>query len=280
MIRARQFARRPGIVLALALLLLASITASTISISIVISDALSQSHNVDDFIAASLAADSGLERSLAVVKAGRNESSIDTTVTAGSGALSLAQNATTADVAATKESGPLTVSSLQTGASIVFDILNTGGTLPKAIKVTADASATAGEMDVSWVVIDVNGNTDFVGRDFWTNGVYSPGKVLSLVDSVYTGVVGGNATRPFSGTAIGFRVKITAVNNPIANITIQAFENSTSVTPLDIPSRIGITSTGQLRSSRSQKQAFILWQLPSSRLFNFVLFTEGKILPQ
>lgn len=282
--------RRSGVVLLLALLLMAAITASTIAVSVVINTTSRQSKNLDDFILSSLAADSGLERSLAIVTAGRKAASLSTTVGAATGFNSPVQtNRASYSVTATSSSGPLTVPSLSAGQSFTFDIIDadgpcTGVEAPSLLSL--NGVGTSGVLDVSWVVIAYDGTTSYTGRTFLTNSGYTSGPPIDLkivateqsntpsTPSLFTGVC-----KP-----LGFRIRVRAGSGPVSNVTATPYTTVGCVAPAtscpaSIPSRIAITSTGQTGATRSVKTATVLWQLPSSPLFNFVIFTEGPIIP-
>lgn len=269
---------RSGIVLLLALLLMAAITASTIAVSVVISSTTSQSKNLDDFIIASLSADSGIERGLAVMKTGRPSQSMDTAVGAANNyASGQLGNKSQFVVTAAGSSGPLTVPRLDVGQSFTFDILDpdmpcSGTEAPSSLVITGDGTASD-ILDVSWVVIASDGTTTYSGRTFLSNSGYNPGTPIDL-KQVATEQSNTPSTPPlFTGACkpLGYRVRVRTATGSVTNINVAQ--------PSSLPSRVSLTSTGQAGQTQSVKTASVLWQPPSSRLFNFVLFTEGTIIP-
>ena len=268
---------RPGVVLILALLLMAAITASTIAVSVVINSTTTQSRNLDDFIIASLAADSGMERSLAFVSLARKSQTLATTISNLSTTVPPQTNGAIFSVAAASTSGPLTVPKLSAGQSFSFDIIDTDGPCtgtqaPSSLTITGDAAST-GQMQLSWVVIAYDGTSTYTGRRTLTNAEYNPGTAtdLKLVSTEQSNTATSPTLDNGSCHPLGYRVSVTGTTGSITNISIAS--------PTTLPSRISVTSTGQSGSTRSIKNATVLWQLPSSRLFNFVLFTEGEIVP-
>lgn len=297
--------QQPGQVLILALLLMTAIVASTIAISTLISDTGHQSKTIDDYIQASLAADGGLERGLAVVKVGRQANTINQSVCAITPAVQCPGMTTTGAaienvaVVGASSSPAITVPSLAPDQSVTFDILkydsNTGGlqTLSDPNDYTLQISTSADDsvgsqavLDVSWVSLDSNFQPASTGRAFISDGQFynydfsPPEKVIQNVPlnnglTDQTGQKVGTSA-PF----FGFRVKITAADVPgvtAANKTFGALtiDNANH----NLPSRITITSTGAIGQSQAQKVANVLWQLPASPLFNYVLFTENDITP-
>ncbi len=295
--------QRRSVVLILALLLMGAIIGSTIALSTIIADSTHQSQTLNDFIAASLTADSGLERGLAVVKAGRRDQTLPDTITAI--ATNGANYTTTAETPTANDS--ITRPQLRPGEVVSFDILNidaSGLSAPLSSLITVNGStqpATVGGppvsgqavLDISWIGLDVNGEQIYSGRAFQQIDGSSHQLDLMAIPNIRD--VNGN---PPINVALsltrGFRIRITAASKPdvflggtpddsAANIKINSVFNF-SVTGGDtgvigFPSRINITSTGKVNNSQSQKTASVLWQLPASPLFNYVLFTEGDIIP-
>lgn len=271
--------QRRGAVLLLALLIMSAITASTIGLSVIINSSARQSKNLDDFVIASLTADSGLERSLAVVKAGRQGNTLDEAVAASNfSSPPLTPNNSSFTVAAADSSEPLVVPKLSSGQSVSFDILKTATTPvpPKFLKITGDSNST-GNLDVSWVIIDESGNANYSGRQFATSVTYQTGWIIDLNHQIRTDISNtvSTITPP---NLLGYRIQIRAVSGSVSTLTATAWDVLNGK-PEQIPSNIAITSTGQAGATSSIKTASILWQLPTSRLFNFVIFTEGPIIP-
>lgn len=300
--RSRQ---RPSAVLVLALLLMGSITASTIALSTVIADSTVQTRTLNDFITASLVADSGIERGLAVVKAGRAAQSFAATTaavgTVGDIGLPTGLTATAANSGGTDKFTWLT---LKPRESVTFDILNydTSGNLvaptTKTIQVTGKVNnvpgySGQGALDVSWVGLNTSGVPFYSGRTFLSTAQFRSPAVANIdLQSLRTQSASSESSVDLNLTR-GFRIRVTAIDRPdivgltsdqqtlvdtVSNLVVTS-TNQAGVST-GFPSRINITSTGLVGQSQSEKSASVLWQLPASGVFNYVLFTEGNIIPQ
>lgn len=275
---------------------MSTITASTIIVATTITRGFQQSRDVDNYIAASLAADAGLERSLSVIKTGRGSASIDVAVSSAVVASAVAIDSSNARIGtftvdSQAKSAPLTYT-LTKDKSVTFDLLRTTTaplppqtSLPLTIRVTGSAvrdgagscipAGACGVLDVSWTMIRQDGNTNFSGRDFIDVNHYESGGTTVDLTTVRSDV---DNTPAFNGsTPLGFRITVTARQADVQNIKLQPLYPDGS--NADINSKINITSTGNSDTAQAQKKAEVLWQPPSSGLFNYVLFTEGNIIP-
>lgn len=310
--------QRPAAVLILALLLMGAIIGSAIALSTVIADSSRQTQGLNDFIAASLTADTGIERGLAVVKNGRQSADLVPTVaaitpgTAISG-LTVSGQQTSSDA--------LAWSSLLPGESASFDVArtDTSNATQYTIRITGskvNSSYTNGggtqstwssraELEVSWVGLDQNGEPLYSGRTTVTNAqLAAPTTAIAARNPIDVNLLSAgflydaNGQRLTSAIAVnattGFRIKIKAIDNadisagtfPISseasrvNIETDMIKNIRVASTLSFPSRISITSIGTVNQSRSQKQASVLWQLPASAALGYAIFTEGSIIPE
>lgn len=297
--------QRPSAILILALLLMGSITASTIALSTIIADSTVQTRTLNDFIAASLVADSGVERGLAVVKAGRRTQSFNTTTTAigvaGDTPLPAGLVATAANSGGTDKFTWLT---LKPRESITFDILNydASGNLVAPTTKTIQISGAVndvpgyngqGALDVSWVGLNTSGVPFYSGRTFLSTTQFRSPTVANIdLQSLRTSSGSSQSNIDLNLTR-GFRIRVTAVDRPdivgltsdqqtlvdtVSNLVVTSVNQAGVST--GFPSRINITSTGTIGRSQSEKGASVLWQIPASGVFNYVLFTEGNIIPE
>ncbi|MBI2984296.1 MAG: hypothetical protein HYY50_01595 [Candidatus Kerfeldbacteria bacterium] len=298
--------RRPGVVLLLAMLLMASVTASTIAVAVVINSTLGQSKNLDDFFTASAAADAGIERSLAVVKEGRKSGvrfndgnpnndndvmdkvgrpppSAPRTVTLSS------SNASTA-ITSDNFPAPLTMREMAVNQTISFDILSTlVPYLVIKIECPEDTYPCAGQLEVSWNVIDSSGNSAFASRDVISSAIFdhTPRSydLRAALSETGSGAV-------YSGGILGFRVHLRALEDELANLSVVPCAANTPTWEVPCTSlpeftkffgRLTISSRGTVGSAANQvqslKTAAVLWQLPTPSLFNYVLFSEESIIP-
>lgn len=310
--------QKPGVVLLLALLLLAAVTASTIGTALTISSTTSQSTNLDNFILASLASDSGIERSLLIVKYFRQNGTIAeaiTTVNVASGTAVNVGPTTRGQFLGTARpaSDPVLIPRLRPGESTLFDVLEydsgTGALLDstaKNIYIKGSAPASLGattcgslaswtaNLEVSWILLDQYGDSSCTGRYYADTSALACGVSPVLLASI-TNQQGEACTEL---NPKGFRVRLRALDldlpstkndvtdeqETIVNLTAEAYPCDVVTTancgsPSGVPGRIQIDMTGQAGSSKALKTASVLWQLPASGLFNYVLFTEGDIVP-
>lgn len=282
----------------LALILMASVTASTIAISVVINRTLIQARNLDSFILASLAADTGIERGLAVVKTGRAAGTPLGTTTTGTIAATAAPNTSLTgsgaqfSVTGVNSPVPISVAELSADESISFDILKpTVGTIPHFLKIRAscDSSCTNINPDslfqLAWVVIAGDGTATYSNRVIYSVSEYQAGSgQIADLNNVRTDV--SDSTSPFTGSGgvLGYRIEITALRSSLLNITATPCNDAPCTSEAtDIVGRIRLTSTGEAgfasERTRSIKTAQVLWQPPASGLLQYVLFSEESIIP-
>jgi len=271
------------------MLLMAAIVASSIAIATMIASTYRQAKNLDNFIMASLAADSGLERSLAIIAIGRVDKTLAQSVTAipinpadDKAVLKDADGKPVSQFTTTgaEYSASMTIPTLRQGESVNIDLFTPPVTIPptpRPTKIQLTSQGTdGGSLEISWVVIESNGNTAVTGRKYVTITQLktAPGPVTDLDGVTYES---GSEIR-VSGTPLGYRVRIRAWRGDFDSLEITAQDPFGAVA--DLQSQISITSTGQAGQSQSLKRATILWRPPASPLFNYILFTEDKIIPE
>lgn len=283
--------RRSGVVLLLSLILMMTITASTIGVAAVIGSTTRQSQNLSDFITASLAADSGLERGLMAVKLGRVDQSLDTTVSdAIPPALADLRDADGNIIAqygllANNTANAFQIKTLHQNESAVFDVYkDQAGNVPLKLKIEGDPTPLLeNRLQVSWIIINSDGTTTLSGRtDPDLTIVAKPAcDQINLLDNIRTEIRNTPGNQG-TGQQLGFRVRVTATKNDLFNLsfTPQSIGATCTTGDTNLSNQINMTSTGTAGNTRSEKNASVLWQLPSSPLFNYVLFTEGDIIPQ
>lgn len=280
--------QRPAAVLVLALLLMSAIIGSSIALSTVIADSTHQTTALNDFISASLSADSALERGLAFVKVGRVDQSQAATITGINATPAAVPNSTIN--AQSPSNRTLYWSKLAPRESVSFDYVKSGplATGDDLMTFTGYAPTTAAKLDISWIGLDTSGRPLFAGRRFVTPITFpavSPYRFSSSFNLAASGSIydldGNPVAAGFNlGATRGFRIRVTAVlpaTNDVAGSTVSQL---TVTGTNDFPSRVQITGTGTINKSQSQKSVTVPWQLPSSSVFNYVLFSEGDIIPQ
>jgi hypothetical protein len=278
--------KRPAVVLLLSLLMMAAITASTIVVSVMINNDYSQSRSLDQFTAATMAADAGIERGLLAIKLDRQATqSLDTTISDANVSTSTKVSSsadTSFTVTATKNTSTLPVS-LLADQTYQFDISDIS---VKALQVTAVPgpvcnASTCGMLEISWVILDKSGNSEYQGRVYQKYVSYTDvGNCIDL-NSVYNSSSNelGNANN-----VLVFHVKIRAIDGPVPNITAIPYappECQGSGQPKPLMRAITLTSTAGFNKSEvtAVKTVDVVWQPTGASLFNYVLFTEGNIWP-
>lgn len=278
---------RRSAVLVLAMLLMSAIVGSTIAFSTVISDSTHQTTTLNGYITASLAADSSIERGLAIVKAGRVNQRQDDTSTAINNLSTSSPILNSTINAVSPSSNTLSWTRLQPRESVTFDYISTDYLTGAEQSMTFTANTTSGSLDVSWVALDDNNQPMFTGRTFLVGNGTSISGTFSLLDVPYLFNLDGNsisASNILPNSVFGLRVRLSAVQPPGILTSQQLLDHTLSqltVTGGDaFPSRILLTSTGKVGTSQVQKSVSVPWQLPASGVFNYVIFTEGTIIPK
>lgn len=314
----RRTHQRPGVVLLLALVLMAAIVSSTIAIATSVVDSSHQSKNLDDFVIASLAADSGLERSLNIVKVGRSTGANIVTTTNGAKQPTtalVAGSTTSAAVDAGSVNQPVAIPQLKPQDSVTFDLLgyNAAGSLTTiagsaTISVVGDAqhcsitpapgvpATCGGRLEIDWVGLDTGGQPFYSGRAIINNPDLNGSKTNNIDLTVNVHQPESDAAPSNIGSTSGFRITVRALDNTphtagltASQVVQQLTVKNITITQTALPTCsggvtctsgvIGLTSTGLAGTSQSVKKATVLWQLPASQLFNYVVFTEGDIIP-
>ncbi len=305
--------QRPGVVLLLALLLMAAIVASSIAIATAVANSSHQSKNLDDFVIASLGADSGLERGLAIVKTGRSTGVTikNATTAAASATQAVGGSAATLAVQSVPTDQKIIIPALRPLDSVTFDYfgyeqngylttlsgsttISVGGDVTHCVTPDAGLYPCNGKLEVDWIGLNTTGEPFYSGRAAYGAPLLTgSSNSLSLVTNVFS----PDSDAPPSNISAtqGFRITVRALDVlPHAPLTdAQALDRATiqniTIAPPPVVNScngsacptgvIALTSTGAAGTSQSVKQATILWQLPATPLFNFVLFTEGDIIP-
>ena len=124
----------------------------------------------------------------------------------------------------------------------------------------------------------VTATKNYVGRQYLSaDGIQH---VIPLLD-VYTDAK-NTPTQPALSSILAYRVQILASKGTIANIIAQPCAYYPSGSPdcsATDQGSIQINAFGNLQNTQALKTVNVLWQLPSSGVFNYVLFTEGSIVP-
>lgn len=298
--------QRKSAVLILALLLMGAIIGSSIALSTVISDSNHQTTILNQFIEASIAADNGLERSLAVLKVGRvDQSLVDAKAAINSGVTATSPRTVVNVTDANADQNSVVIPKLRPGESYSFDVIPSaaGPTPLNTLSIGAScASAEACALEkltVSWIGLNNNLETIYSGQAknsiiFDTNPI--SGKEVHLYENAYyIDPLTGQTTSvvPLASTH-GYRIRLTAmVPAPASTLSLTAEDLAihdisvviceaasgpcTNTSNSSFASRLAITSIGKVQSSQSSKTVTVPWQPGASGIFNYVIFSEGAI---
>lgn len=305
--RPHHLPHRPGVVLLMAMLIMSAIIGATIAVSVLIAISVQQSRNINNFIVASVAADSGLERSLAIVKLGRvDQTLIDTAGdksvgTVPPGAIdktdaSLPTVGSHFEVAADSSIGSnIVTGQILQGQTYNLDILKKGSSLPNllnfwAVAMSGTCSRSIPSIELSIELIGPDGLKIFTSRRYFNPCMMGLGYTIDLRTG-FVDDLGNPPSGPDYTDALGYRLHIRPVNFNMNFLSLYLIDSSILSCPGHTPStgdycpanyfgQVAITSTGRYGQSQSQKTATVLWQVPASPLFNNVIFTEGEIVPK
>lgn len=275
--------QRRGVVLLMSLILMAAITAGTIAVAVLLIRTNRQTVSLDNFITASLGADTGVERSLAIIKAGRASYTLEETIAAlGQASTPLTGSKAGYSVAASSQATAVPTS-LANGQAFGFDVLKTSASVAPShyLSVRSDscvpASGPCGTLRVSWTLISSTGNS-YSGIKSMVTGPSSGPIDLNQVFSPTSNDPGPPSSGDINNIT-GYRVQIQAVSAGASNIVAQPCDMAGSNCVPSAQGSIQLNAYGTLQNTQALKTANVLWQLPSSGVFNFVLFTEGSIIP-
>lgn len=285
-----------GIVLVLSLILLGVVTAVGVGISLIVVNEVQSSIQVDESIVATYAAEAKVEEALEVIRTARITTgyTLDQTVSdiqALTGPVSITTTAgsVTAQVSMSQTSSgqSFLLTSLAQDQSVQFDVqspicfgvptddscvrsvtisgqrLNASGTEPwlELTEVAFSGSAT-GETSVKKELLPESGFLSEANPATY-NFVGNP------PDTIATDVQ---------------TVRLTALYNGVKNLEIRAFTDTNPAvncgsTPCesDILGHININAIGTFGGSRIGVSATVPWRLPSSGLFDYVLFSEETV---
>lgn len=281
--------QRSGAVLLLSLLMMSAIIASTIGVSVLITSDFGQTRSTEQFVRATLAADAGIERSLAIIQAGRAAATLDDTVAltgatldntaiAGFDATTSVVTSGLSAVAIAGAGSPPPPLSIKRNQAITFDVLKNGATVPARLNI--HSATNQGRLEIAWTVINRAGTAGQGLTSPPLDGTAYSGASTAIIDLLNVYSEGSNSPVPFDGNStLGYRISITPKDADVTNLEIQPTDSG-GTTNLPLFSTVQLTSTGRSGEAVAAKQVTTLWQRPSSPVFSYVLFTEGDIRPE
>lgn len=263
-----------GTVLLIALLVLAAIMATASGLSILIVGQLKISGNFDASLQSYYAAESGLERSLWVVRDQRENGRtlLETVTMLGVGEVLIDPST---GVRYTIDAGDVQVESNQFQVSILpenrsaqVDLFDPDG---------SNFSSDVYELRLSWAD-DCSG----CSRLEITAVSWAEGGTINVdggrVEKFYrTFGEQGTAVPLDDANVYSIRLKniAGAGGGTISSLTLMPLDRNGI--PVSIPSRLVIRSTGESASTRQVLQAMLPWRIPPSGLYDYVLFSEEGI---
>lgn len=268
-----------GAVLLIALLIIAGLTAIGLGVSVIIFNGLRSAALVDHSITATYASEAGLEWSLEKLAEGRADGLSLTAVMSPVNGIRSGQGSFATNGASwrTADSSDLTdelVADVATGNTVQLDLFNplaetaVSGTEQIEVK----AASGSGWAEVSWVAWD--------GQDFIPNSrteLINPTNLTSatVIDLVTIRDPELQALVTSGRQLLAFRVKVKARFGDLNDITIKALNGSGA--KVNIPNRAFLKSNGKSGDATIALTASIPWRLPTSPLFDFVVFSEESI---
>ena len=256
-----KFQNRPGNVLVYAVLTIAAILSSTIVVSNFVRSFVRQTGAVSNLTGAFYAAESGVERALFTV---RKQDELPPVGDCLSGAeCQLAVN--DAAVLETKLDLPL-------NQSTQIDLFNPDkNSLSKGVESVGLSWAGGGWLELTFVEWSAQNSFDWQKWD----ETMAP-KDLNVQKMLYSG---GKATVNFPSAAKNYRLRVKALYAPAAGLTVRLFSADNLLgKALPIANTLELTATGTYRDATQKITATLPRYAPMSGLFDYVLFSEEKLV--
>jgi hypothetical protein len=281
-----------GVVLLLALLLIAAITATGVGFSLLIIGELKASSNIDNSIVAYYAAQNGVEHALLEVKDGRANSTLDETIngTTGVGGIVRMEGsllplgvAATWDTRQSTTSEDIILASVPKNKTVELDLLNPDDPAEASAVESVKFEWSDSCEGISWLEI---------GYVYWTPGTQISWPTDSQM--VYKNIAAcergsGHYGRPcdpyianyFSATSPEkvYRLRIKALDCDVENLSITAYDTDNAPTgdEIPIPSRVNIKSIGTYANSRIALTVSTPWLPSILGLFDYAIFSEENL---
>lgn len=269
----------------LALLVLSATTAVAVSMAALIIKEVKQSSDVDRSQLAFYAAETGIEKSLFMVKQARRDGDLlDSIINDIKDQNNIAlENDTSWSTGNSDTNEEYAITLLKKNKTLVMDLYDpsdpynmNGGFASFGVE-ALDANP---QTDTAWLEISYFPWTIVPGMGLeWEDN-----KVAKRLRSVTE--TKPNAPAIFNDLNISknYRLRVKALFDDLKNVRITAFSNTN---PGDcapaysctrpIPNRILIRSTGKLGSNQIGLSASVPWQAPASGIFDYVLFSEQTL---
>jgi len=261
-----------GVTLLLSLVIMMSVVAVAIGLSMLIINLYQFSANLDHAYVAYYAAESGMETQLWRIKDGRNnEDPITSVIEAINGDDSNNNDNETLGSGAVWDTSQSTFSlaylidSLEQNKSTSFDVSGA-----HSLKLTWNDNCDSNSwVELGYVVRDDNNlpSTD-----------YNPQRKMIPCDGSTLCPEEDDRAQNLIGAGEDFTVTITPIACDISNLEVKAFDDNEGTGNLiNLSNRIYLKSVGRYRDSQIALAASIPYRLPPQGIFNFVLFSEQTI---
>ncbi len=277
-----------GVISLLALILMATVTATAVGSSVLVVNELRQSQSLDESLSAAYAAEAGIEDGLYVVKAKRP---IDTLANAKTALDSNAYRGSFSNFAAWSRTADtedtFVVNHLRPDQTATLDLFNpddaTGafGMQSLLVKWNDDCGGQTW-LETTVLTWEASSALSF---DPATQRVFKQTNACvnatgHCVDIPLNGLEG----HQFQATHVyrlGFRALATtgaSVNCSVENLSVKVYPQPNQAgIPIPLPARVVVKSTGSYARSKQALNATVPWRAPVSGLLNFVIFSEEPI---
>lgn len=278
-----------GIALLLALLIMAGVTASAIVASVLIVRELRQSQSLDASIAAYHAAESGIEKSLWIIKEARRSGAdlADVITDLEASGEPVIRGSWDIDATSITDSFEVTLQADQSAQVDLYDPDGNAGAGVESVEVVSwepvcDDPILIPQSQIEWSVVG------------WFPG--DPSALTNVAKAISTCTLNaGVCDRDVPifppippdpafdfDAALAYRVRVKALICGAANLEVRAYDQPGGATGggnlVTIPSRIQVTSIGTYQNTRQGLSVSVPWVLPLSGLYDYVLFSEEDIV--
>lgn len=282
----KQLKEQKGITLIMVLLILAGISATSLTVSVIIVNELMASKNTDEAMIAYYAAETGVEKGLYHFKENKDGSASDIKKTFTDETLS--NDAKRTGTKIDQQSSLMTnLIKNQTIQLNLYDPENVGVGADKIdqLKISGMAlgAGSLNDPEAKLEVSYISWPENFSGNDIsWAGSSGEPNYPTTTEIYTKSDLVAGKL-KDFSAEFLVYHiVRLKALYNNISNLKIEA-KKTDETPPIDpptdvpIPTGFIISSTGQYNQAKQALTAGVSWQKTVNGLFNYVLFTKEEL---
>lgn len=273
--------KQKGVTLLMSMLIMTTVVAVSIGVSVVIINQYQLSSNIDQSITAFYAAESGLELSLSTVKTNRNNSTSLTTAktqaTTSGGFPAI--GASYSVIANTSEKYIL--SYLKKNEKITVDLFEpdnlpgsgSGADVGSLIIDWSDDCYGAGWLKLGYTAIKPDGTFDSSASPYENIYPCCAPPACTPPATTCTTVTDNRVTPGFY-----YRLNLTPIDCNVRSLKISAYSQDNGAgASRNFSNRLFLKSTGTKGSSKIALAASVPWYLPAQGIFDFVLFSETTL---